>query len=400
MNSSNTMTKTLTMNNDNEQQTTAIPYRRILILFIISRIILFASAAYIQDQYPAPGAPPAGSAMWRGCEQEQNALLEPWRRWDALWFINVARDGYRYESGRQSNVTIFPLYPMTLRLVAAVVRNHVAAGLIVSNLCLLLLSFVLYRLVAGRMGSGAAFAALLFLYAWPSSFILSAVYSESMFLLFAAGAFYYADRRRWALAGAAAALASATRLVGFFLLPALCVEFAVSIYRSRNDADNAMSGKNIAAGVAGLAIAPLGGLAHFFFLYHLTGDFTAYFEAQKYWGHDLTSPFFALAYQLGMPQNFSTMLEIGTALVFISFSVIALYRFSLSQGLYSLAVVLAAMSATTLYGLPRYVLAAYPVFAVMGAAFRHPAVKYAAAAALCAAQFYCLYQFITWRLSF
>jgi len=40
-------------------------------------------------------------------------------RWDAGWYLEIARDGYRYEPGVPSNAAFFPLYPLLIRAVHA-----------------------------------------------------------------------------------------------------------------------------------------------------------------------------------------------------------------------------------------------------------------------------------------
>jgi hypothetical protein len=47
----------------------------------------------------------------------------PWvnmlSRWDAAWYVEIARDGYRYEPGVSSNAAFFPLYLLLIRAIHA-----------------------------------------------------------------------------------------------------------------------------------------------------------------------------------------------------------------------------------------------------------------------------------------
>ena len=52
----------------------------------------------------------------------QNAFTA-WERFDALWFLRIAESGYRLRDG---SAAFFPLYPMLLRAVAAVIGLSVA----------------------------------------------------------------------------------------------------------------------------------------------------------------------------------------------------------------------------------------------------------------------------------
>ena len=97
------------------------------------------------------------------------------------------------------------------------------AGIVVS-LAAALVSFVLlYRLAEERLGADGARRAVLYLAVFPMSLFLQAVYSESLFLALALGAFLLAERRRWLGAGAVTGLAVLTRISGVALLPALAV---------------------------------------------------------------------------------------------------------------------------------------------------------------------------------
>lgn len=40
-------------------------------------------------------------------------------RWDAAWYVEIARDGYHYEPSAPSNPAFFPLYPLLIRAVHA-----------------------------------------------------------------------------------------------------------------------------------------------------------------------------------------------------------------------------------------------------------------------------------------
>ncbi|MFH1539802.1 MAG: hypothetical protein ABIH66_12685, partial [bacterium] len=71
-----------------------------------------------------------------------------------------------------------------------------------------------------------------------------------------------------------------------------------------------------------------------------------------------------------------------------------------SYGLFALGIVLAAMSATTLNGVPRYVLVAFPAFMALGRYVRHPAARAALCALSLAVQGYCMLMFIDWKISF
>jgi Gpi18-like mannosyltransferase len=82
---------------------------------------------------------------------------------------------------------------------------------------------VVHRLVALERGARVAGLTVALLAFAPMAFTFSAVYTEGLFLLITAGAFLAARTDRWALAGALAMAASATRPNGLLLVVPLAL---------------------------------------------------------------------------------------------------------------------------------------------------------------------------------
>ena len=143
-----------------------------------------------------------------------------WARWDSVWFLRIAQDGYG--ATEHAAAAFYPLYPLLVGLVGRVLFGHyVVAGVLVSLAACLGAFALLYRLTLQHLGDAGAQRAVLYLAISPFALFLGAVYSESVFLLAAVASFYLAERRSFLGAGIAAGLASLTRLVGIALLPAL-----------------------------------------------------------------------------------------------------------------------------------------------------------------------------------
>jgi hypothetical protein len=156
-----------------------------------------------------------------------NLFLRTFDRWDSRWFVRIAEHGY---STRQS-AAFFPVYPMLVRALGWVVRNDVAAGMIVSLVAAAGCAVLLHRIALRRLSVDAARSVVVLFAFYPLAFVFTAVYSDSLFLLFVLLAFDAADRGRALLAGAAAALAVDTRLLGVALVPALAIVFWPSVRR-------------------------------------------------------------------------------------------------------------------------------------------------------------------------
>jgi len=159
--------------------------------------------------------PMRAGTFWRA--YPDNLLLDGWVRWDAAWYRDIAEHGYTNMPSHeafQRDTAFFPLYPLLMRALHVVVPDLYLCGLLISNVAVLAALILIYRLTSARYDAGVAQRAITVLAIYPFSFFFSAVYSESLFLLAATGAFVLGERRRWGWAALSAAAAGATRLVG------------------------------------------------------------------------------------------------------------------------------------------------------------------------------------------
>lgn len=144
-----------------------------------------------------------------------------WARWDSDWFLRIAEHGYSTPS---STPAFYPLYPaLTGLLGRALLGHYLLAGLLISLAACAVAFALLHRLASDRLGESGALRAVLYLAVFPMSLFLQAVYSESLYLALALGAFLLAERGRFLGAGAITGLALLTRAAGFALLPALAI---------------------------------------------------------------------------------------------------------------------------------------------------------------------------------
>lgn len=173
-------------------------------------------------------APDTGPFDARGLTMPFSAfgdlLVSPAARWDSVWYLLVATDGYGSPADHPQ-AAFYPLYPLLMRAGGWVVGSPLLAGILVSLACFLGALVLLHRLVALELGDAHARPAVLLVAFFPSALFFSAVYSESLFLLLSVGAFLAARRERWALAGVAGGLAALTRNSGVLLLLPLAILF-------------------------------------------------------------------------------------------------------------------------------------------------------------------------------
>ncbi|MCW3020449.1 MAG: hypothetical protein JWN10_2757 [Solirubrobacterales bacterium] len=173
-----------------------------------------------------------------------NLLAAPAARWDGVWYLVIARYGYRPDLGITSRTAFFPLYPLALRTVSWLGPPPILAGALVSVVAFAFALYGIHRLATlelaryarptlsgERLARAARLAVMLTAFA-PMAFFFSAVYSESLYLALSVGLFWSARHGRWAWVGVLGALAGATRSAGLvLLLPALMLY----LYGPRDD---------------------------------------------------------------------------------------------------------------------------------------------------------------------
>ena len=208
-----------------------------------------------------------------------DALFSPLARWDAIWYLGIAHDGY--SGGADS--AFFPLYPLLVRALAPTgdPATLLFASYFVSLVALGGALYLLRRLAELELGADAARWTVLLLAFFPGALWLGVPYSESVFLLLSVGALYAARTGRWAWAGACAALASGTRSAGIVLV----VPLAILWWRAR---------PRRARDAAWLGLAPAGLAAYTGYLSAAHGDGFAYAELQSVWFRSFAGPFGAV----------------------------------------------------------------------------------------------------------
>lgn len=166
-------------------------------------------------------------------------LLQPWDRWDAPHYTDIAVYGYMandpgnlvhpgyqqvYPGDLDLYIVFFPLFPWLVAVVNAAIDAPVVAAFIVATVASFFVAPMLYRLVAADMGRQIGRLSALFLLIFPTAYFLHIGYTESLFLALAFGAMWLARTGRWWGAGIAGGLAALTRANGLVLIPTLAVE--------------------------------------------------------------------------------------------------------------------------------------------------------------------------------
>jgi hypothetical protein len=181
-------------------------YKQVVYLFLLNKIYLLfliwlSGTTTIPAQAGVKGIP---------------VFLEAFIQWDAGWYLKIARYGYDFTSA-----PFFPMLPFLIYLLTFITGNGVTAGLLISNTAHLIACILLYRLVEKDYHPEIAVLSVLVLLFFPTAVFFSSVYSESLFLAFALGAFFCARREKWLAASLTGACAALTRNVGIVIFLAL-----------------------------------------------------------------------------------------------------------------------------------------------------------------------------------
>src|SRR3954469_19436770 len=251
----------------------------------VSRLLVWASGAAAAALFglSARGQLFDPGAVTRPSAPAGDALVAPLARWDSVWYLAIANDGYPADDSRRA--AFFPLYPLLLRAVKALVGSPIVAGVAVSLVCFGVALVLLHRLTALELGPAAADETVWALALFPAAVFFSAVYSEALYLMLSVGCLYAARTGRWAWAGTLGALGAATRSAGVLLVVPLAI-----MWLARGDLARARRRRH-ARDAAWIALVPAGLAAFCAALALGGGDAFAPLHAQDVWSRRFAWPF-------------------------------------------------------------------------------------------------------------
>lgn len=188
---------------------------KIISLAVVWRLALFGLSA-LADRW-LEYRPSFPYAFERLAKMELPRWLYSWANFDGVHYLTIAESGY---VGTASIQAFFPLFPMIVRFLG----QSVVGGVVLNFLLTILVLWLFFELARKEYSKNVSLWAGAFLIAFPTSFFLGALYTEALFLALILGSFLVARNKQWLWAGLLGALASATRVVGIAILPALLVE--------------------------------------------------------------------------------------------------------------------------------------------------------------------------------
>jgi hypothetical protein len=301
--------------------------------------------------------------------------------------VDIAKNWYVNSGDNSVFIVFFPLYPVLIHLTTLNYTYANISALAISNVCSLIAFVYLYKLAKHEFNSDVAVKAMVFLSVFPTAYFLSVPYTEGLFFATVIASIYYARVGKWHFAGLLGLLASLTRLAGLLLLPTLLVEY----FHQRG-----WKPKKIDFKIFWAFSALAGFLIYLGINWQVTGNaFTFMTVESTHWFNKL-DPVEGLkaAWSFAQGPDFPGNVTTGIApLVFAAFGlatiIAALWRrlrptyiiyMFLSWGL--------AVSTSWWISVPRYIMAMFPLFFLLGMLTKNKAVNIAIAVASAAVMCY------------
>ena len=288
-------------------------------------------------------------------------LRETMWRADVAHYNVLAREGYLrqpfdIENHRSRQFAFFPLHPLLLWLLSNVTKDLMIWGAAMSNLFLFIGLLFLHKLtLAFGYDQQIARRTIFYCATFPVSYFFSVPLTEALFLMLTVASFYAAKKENWWAAGAIGALASATRVNGVLLFPALLV-LSWQMYRSLHIKK-----------IIGLILVPVGLWAYMLYSWWACGDPLAFRHAVAHWGRKtdfLLTAFFKYLihpHTILEPWNFHLLNAAAALLCFVCVYFLVRRR-EWALAAYGFLAMFLPLSSGLLQSQDRYALVVFPMY--------------------------------------
>ena len=211
--------------------------------------------------------------------------------WDAISYLQIASSGYPTVLDYRD--AFLPGFPLLIRGVSVVARDDVVAAWTVNLVAEDVGLWYVARLVLAERDRSAAVFSVWLIALLPTAVFFIAPFTEAPFLAAAAASLYYARQDRPVAAVVAGAAATALRLTGLALLPALLIE------------QIARRGRRGRRQLLWLLLIPLPLGVYCAYMRLHTGDALALFDANALpsFGHTIAPPW------VGLDSTWNTMVS-------------------------------------------------------------------------------------------
>lgn len=316
--------------------------------------------------------------------------LYSWANFDGVHYLTIINMGYWGVGLVQA---FFPLFPLTVRFFSSLINAEpLILGIYFSFVFFFIFLALWFKELEHRYNEKFAWKNIFILMFFPTAFFFTAMYSESFFLMWVVLTWYCARKKFWPLVGLSIAAASATRVIGVLLVPAVLLDLWVDqyslIFKTKKSGLRKLIESlrllltNHFGKVFWVSCGALGLVSYMVFLYTRYHDPVAFFHAQSEFGAGRTT------YIVTLPQviwrsfkilqtvdhsnwkYFSYLQETVISLLFLGLwgvGAVKRHKFKLSWGelMFSAGAYLLPTLTGTFSSMPRYVLACLPLFVVL-----------------------------------
>lgn len=149
-------------------------------------------------------------------------FLAPLAKWDAEWYMDIARFGYDPSLRHGNTPAFFPLWPLAMRAFRTISGMSMEfSGVMLSTALFVAAIPMVWRLTVDYFGPVIANRTCWYMSLAPMAFVFSMPYTEGLFLLLSAAVFLLLERGRYTQSCAIAAVATLARPTGILLAPAI-----------------------------------------------------------------------------------------------------------------------------------------------------------------------------------
>lgn len=286
---------------------------------------------------------------------------------DGIYYLYISQSTYH-----GLDQSFFPFFPLVINFVSVVSSiSHLSAGILVVALSLCAALYAFAKLIRIDKKNGNYIWALIFFLAFPTSFFFGVLYTEGLFLCLTFLSFYFIRRKYFLVGSLFAMMATATRIVGIFLLPALLLDVYLEQRKEKR--------RDLKAYVP-LTVIPIGLISYMIYLWYKFNDPLLFVHIQPAFGAGRSGGQIVLLPQvlyryvkilISVPQTSLTFwisclelatLFLGCFLLYLSFR----KGIRKSYILFSFCVLLFPTLSGTLSSIPRYALASFAIFIYLG----------------------------------
>lgn len=289
----------------------------------------------------------------------------PWSNFDGSHYLEIAAHGY---IGYQQ--AFFPFFPLLINYSSKFMGHDlVHVSLFLTHGFFLIALFFFWKLMRLDYSQKTSIWIIIFVFVFPTAFYFASVYTESLFFALVISSLYFARKKQFLLACIIAGLASATRIVGLFIIIPLIIEIYNSIQLKKIHSEFIKS-------YLPLVIIPFGLIAYMIYLHVVYADPLMFMHVQPGFGAGRSGGEIILIPQV-LWRYFKILMTVSHASLtfwvailelasFIGSIIVLLFalrkKIRLSYILFSISLILFPSLSGTLSSIPRYIIIVFPLY--------------------------------------